>query len=97
MGYRFGNFAYLTDVKTITDEELKKLENLDVLVLSALRVEPHPSHLNLEEALILAKKINPKKTYFTHISHLLGFHDEVEASLPSNIHLAYDTLEITSS
>ena len=97
MGYRFGNFAYLTDVKTITDEELKKLENLDVLVLSALRVEPHLSHLNLEEALILAKKINPKKTYFTHISHLLGFHDEVEASLPSNIHLAYDTLEITSS
>ena len=97
MGYRFGNFAYLTDVKTIADEELEKLKNLDVLVLSALRVEPHPSHLNLEEALAFVEIINPKKTYFTHISHLLGFHDEVEASLPKSIHLAYDTLEITSS
>ena len=97
MGYRFGNFAYLTDVKTIADEELDKLKNLDVLVLSALRVEPHPSHLNLEEALALVELLQPKKAYFTHISHLLGFHDEVEDNLPDHIHLAYDTLAITST
>ncbi|MCH1538807.1 MAG: MBL fold metallo-hydrolase [Flavobacteriaceae bacterium] len=97
LGYRFGNFAYLTDVKTIPNEELNKLKNIDVLVLSALRIEPHPSHLNLEEALSLVALINPKKTYFTHISHLLGFHDEVESILPKNVHLAYDTLQITSN
>ena len=91
MGYRFSNFAYLTDIKTIADEELEKLKNLDVLVLSALRVEPHPSHLNLEEALALVELLQPQKAYFTHISHLLGFHDEVEANLPDHIHLAYDT------
>ncbi|MBA22928.1 MAG: MBL fold metallo-hydrolase [Flavobacteriales bacterium] len=97
MGYRFGNFAYLTDVKTIEDEEFEKLNSLDVLVLSALRIEPHPSHLNLEEALAMVERIQPKKTYFTHISHLLGFHDEVEANLPKNVHLAFDNLQITSS
>jgi phosphoribosyl 1,2-cyclic phosphate phosphodiesterase len=97
LGYRFGNFAYLTDVKTIPNEELNKLKNIDVLVLSALRIEPHPSHLNLEEAISLVALINPKKTYFTHISHLLGFHDEVESILPKNVHLAYDTLQITSN
>lgn len=97
LGYRFGNFAYLTDVKTIPNEELNKLKNIDVLVLSALRIERHPSHLNLEEALSLVALINPKKTYFTHISHLLGFHDEVESILPKNVHLAYDTLQITSN
>jgi phosphoribosyl 1,2-cyclic phosphate phosphodiesterase len=97
MGYRFGNFAYLTDVKTIEDEEFEKLNSLDVLVLSALRIEPHPSHLNLEEALAMVERIQPKKTYFTHISHLLGFHDEVEANLPNNVHLAFDNLQITSS
>ena len=97
MGYRFGDFAYLTDVKTIADEELDKLKSLDVLVLSSLRVELHPSHLNLEEALALVELLQPKKAYFTHISHLLGFHDEVERNLPDHIHLAYDTLEITST
>ena len=75
LGYRFGNFAYLTDVKTIEDQEIDKLMDLDVLVLSALRIEPHPSHLNLEEALAMVNLIQPKKTYFTHISHLLGFHE----------------------
>jgi len=97
LGYRFGNFAYLTDVKTIEDQEIDKLKDLDVLVLSALRIEPHPSHLNLEEALAMVNLIQPKKTYFTHISHLLGFHDEVEASLPENVHLAFDNLQITST
>ena len=93
-GYRFENFAYLTDLKTIEDNEIKKLKNLDVLVLNAIRIEPHFSHLNLNEALDLIKIINPKKTYLTHISHMLGFHDEVEKKLPNNVHLSYDGLVI---
>ncbi|MDC1433992.1 MBL fold metallo-hydrolase [Flavobacteriaceae bacterium] len=96
-GYRFDDFAYLTDVKTIAAEEKEKLTGLDVLVLSALRIDPHPSHLNLEEALILIDELKPKRTYLTHISHLLGFHDEVQASLPENVFLAYDTLQITTN
>ncbi|MDA0176689.1 MBL fold metallo-hydrolase [Mesoflavibacter profundi] len=94
-GYRFNNFAYLTDVKTIPDAELEKLKNLDVLVINALREQPHISHLNLEEALQIVSILQPKKTYFTHISHLLGFHDEVEKNLPENVFLAYDQLQIT--
>ena len=95
-GYRFGKFAYLTDVKTISKEEKEKLKNLDVLVVNALREEPHYSHFNLEEALDFVAEVKPKQTYFTHISHLLGFHEEVEQKLPENVHLAYDglTLEI---
>ncbi|RXG16169.1 phosphoribosyl 1,2-cyclic phosphate phosphodiesterase [Leeuwenhoekiella aestuarii] len=93
-GYRFGNFAYLTDVKTISEAEKAKLKNLDVLVVNALREEPHYSHFNLEEALAFVEEIKPKQTYFTHISHLLGFHAEVEARLPENIHLAYDGLQL---
>lgn len=94
-GYRFNDFAYLTDVKTIPDAELEKLKNLDVLVINALREQPHISHLNLEEALQIVSILQPKKTYFTHISHLLGFHDEVEQNLPENVFLAYDQLQIT--
>ena len=94
-GYRFNDFAYLTDVKTIPDAELEKLKNLDVLIINALREQPHISHLNLEEALQIVSILQPKKTYFTHISHLLGFHDEVEQNLPENVFLAYDQLQIT--
>ena len=93
-GYRFGNFAYLTDVKTISEFEKAKLNDLDVLVVNALREEPHYSHFNLKEALAFVEEIQPKQTYFTHISHLLGFHAEVEANLPENIHLAYDGLQL---
>ena len=67
-GYRLNNFAYLTDLKTIDDRELKKLENLDILVLNCIRIEKHYSHLNLQEALDLITKIKPKKTYLTHIN-----------------------------
>jgi phosphoribosyl 1,2-cyclic phosphate phosphodiesterase len=96
MGYRIDNFAYLTDVKTISISERKKLKDLDVLVLSALRIEPHPNHLNLEEALELIEIIKPKRCYLTHISHLMGFHDKVSKELPPNVFLAYDTLTLTS-
>src|SRR5690606_13007243 len=75
-GFRFEKFAYLTDMKTVEDNEIEKLKGLDVLVINALRKEPHATHFNLEEALNFIKKVNPKKAYLTHISHLLGFHDQ---------------------
>ena len=94
-GYRFDKIAYLTDVKTIADEEIAKLKELDVLVLNCLREEEHYTHLNVQEALALIEKIQPKKTYLTHISHHLGFHAEAEAKLPENVFIAYDGLTIT--
>ena len=94
-GFRIGGFTYLTDVKTIPEKELEKIKGTKVLVLNALREKPHQSHLNVSEALELVDKIEPESTYFTHISHLLGFHSEVEPNLPENVHLAYDGLKIT--
>lgn len=94
-GYRFGNFAYLTDVKSVERSELEKLKGLEVLVVSALRIEPHPTHFNLEEALAFIKEVQPKRCYLTHISHRLGFHKEVSEQLPDNVFLSYDGLEIT--
>ncbi len=93
-GFRFLNFAYLTDMKTIAEAELEKLKNLDVLVVNALREDPHISHFNLAEALEVIAILKPKRTYLTHISHLLGFHDEVQQNLPENVYLSYDGLEI---
>ncbi len=94
-GFRFNKFAYLTDMKTVADSEIAKLQNLDVLVVNALREEPHVSHFNLEEAFAFIDKVKPKRTYLTHISHHMGFHDDVQKQLPKNIFLAYDNLEIT--
>lgn len=91
-GYRFKNIAYLTDVKIISKEEKEKLKNLDVLIINAIRHRWHYSHLNLEEALRIIDELKPKKTYLTHISHHLGFHAEVEKTLPENVFLAYDEL-----
>lgn len=94
-GYRVDDFAYLTDVKTIQESEIEKLRGLKVLVINALREEPHQTHFNLKEALDFITLIQPEKTYLTHISHLLGFHEEVQKKLPENVFLAYDNLEIT--
>ena len=94
-GYRIDDFAYLTDIKTIKEKELEKLKNLDVLVINALRQEPHISHFNMQEALNFIKLVKPKKSFLTHISHHLGFHDEVEKLLPKNVFLAYDNLKIS--
>jgi phosphoribosyl 1,2-cyclic phosphate phosphodiesterase len=93
-GFRIENFAYLTDVKSVDNKELDKLKNLDILVINALRIDKHPTHFNLEEALDFIKKVNPKKAYITHISHKLGFHKEVEKRLPKNVFLAYDNLKL---
>ena len=94
-GYRIDDFAYLTDVKTIEKSEKKKLKNLKVLVINALREEPHDTHFNLKEALDFITLVQPKTTYLTHISHIMGYHEEVQKNLPPNVFLAYDNLEIT--
>jgi phosphoribosyl 1,2-cyclic phosphate phosphodiesterase len=93
-GFRFSDFAYLTDMKTISKKEMKKLKNLEVLVVNALREEPHISHFNLEEALEFIAEVKPKRAYLTHISHHMGFHDDVQQKLPKNVFLAYDNLQI---
>ncbi|MDR6967351.1 phosphoribosyl 1,2-cyclic phosphate phosphodiesterase [Flavobacterium arsenatis] len=94
-GYRIDDFAYLTDVKTISQTEIDKLFGLKVLVINALRIEPHDTHFNLEEALQFIEMIKPERTYLTHISHIFGFHAEIQKSLPENVFVAYDNLEIT--
>ncbi len=94
-GFRFKDFAYLTDVKTVEEKEKLKLKGVKVLVVNALRIEPHHSHFNLEEAIAFIEEIAPEKAYLTHISHMLGFHEEVEKQLPDHISIAYDNLKIT--
>jgi len=94
-GYRFGDFVYLTDVKRVEKAEILKMKGAKVLVVNALREEAHHSHFNLKEALAFAREVGAERTYFTHISHMLGFHGEVEAKLPENVHLAYDNLKLT--
>lgn len=94
-GFRFGDFAYLTDMKTVKDVEIEKIKYVKVLVINALRIEPHISHFNMEEALHFINKVKPERAYITHISHLMGFHEEVQKTLPNNVFLAYDTLQIT--
>jgi phosphoribosyl 1,2-cyclic phosphate phosphodiesterase len=93
-GYRIKDVVYLTDVKTIEDSELEKLKNVEVLVINALRFEPHTTHFNIEEAIHFINLVQPKKAYLTHISHILGLHEEVQKQLPDNVFLAYDNLEI---
>lgn len=95
LGFRINNVAYLTDVKYLPDEELSKLAGLDILIVSALRKEKHPSHQTLEEALSLAKKIGAEQTYFTHMSHQIGLHKAISKDLPSSFTLAYDGLELS--
>lgn len=93
-GFRLGDFTYLTDVKTISEGEMNKIRGSKILVVNALREEPHHSHFNLEEAINFINEIKPETAYFTHISHLLGFHEEVEKKLPKGVHLAYDNLVV---
>ena len=94
LGYRFGNAAYLTDAKYVNEVEKEKLKGLDVLIVNALRIEPHFTHFNLDEAIAFVDELQPKRAYFTHISHKLGFHEEVEKQLPKNVFLAYDGLQL---
>lgn len=95
LGFRVGNFSYITDANFISDATYEKLKGSEVLVLNALQKEKHVSHFNLEEALNEVKKIGATKTYFTHISHKLGPHKIIEKELPESVALAYDGLTIT--
>lgn len=95
LGYRLKNLAYITDASTIPEKEKDKLKNLDILVLNCLRKEdPHPAHFILPDVLGIVDELRPKKTYLTHISQQLGFHNAVEKELPEHMSLAYDGLEI---
>jgi phosphoribosyl 1,2-cyclic phosphate phosphodiesterase len=95
VGFRFGQVAYLTDAKVIPESTLPLLENLDLLILTALRRKPHVAHMNLDEALAAIERIAPRRTLLTHIAHDLGLHAEVERELPANVALAQDGLRVT--
>ena len=93
-GFRIGKMAYLTDLKTIPEEEYEKLQNLDVLVINALRREEHISHQNLEQALEQIERIHPHRAYLIHVSHRFGLHAVMEKALPENVFIASDEEEI---
>ena len=94
VGFRFGDFTYITDAKTISATELEKVKGTRLLVLNALHHSMHHAHLNLEEALEWVERIQPEKAYLLHISHRMGRHEAVTATLPNGVFLAYDGLEI---
>ena len=97
LGFRMGAVAYLTDVKTIGEEAIEQLQNLDVLVLNALRHKEHISHVTLHQALEISRKIGAKRTYFTHMSHDMGLHEEASRLLPPHHYFAFDGLSIDIS
>jgi phosphoribosyl 1,2-cyclic phosphate phosphodiesterase len=94
LGFRIGNFAYITDANYIPEESKEKLFGVKYLVINALRREKHISHFNLREAVDFIREISPKKAFITHISHQMGYHDEVSKELPPEIMLAYDGLSL---
>ena len=93
-GYRIGNMAYLTDFNHISDEEILKIKNIEVLVVNALRHDKHISHFTVGEAIETAKRIGAHHTYLTHMSHQIGLHEEMSSKLPSNVSYAYDSLVV---
>ncbi|MEB2785390.1 MBL fold metallo-hydrolase [Algoriphagus persicinus] len=95
LGFRIGDFTYITDASHIPDESLQLIEGTEILVLNALQKESHISHFTLGEAVEMASKIGAKETYFTHISHKLGLHNAIDQELPEGIALAYDGLQLT--
>ncbi len=94
LGFRIGDMAYITDANFISEATYELLKGVKVLVLNALQIEPHISHFTLAEAIEVATRVGAEQTYFTHISHLLGTHQGVEANLPTGVHLAYDGLTV---
>lgn len=93
-GFRFGKITYITDANRIDETEKEKIRGSEVLVVNALRKEKHISHFTIDEAINLVQELQIPEAYFTHISHQLGRHDEIEKTLPEGIHLGYDRLEI---
>jgi phosphoribosyl 1,2-cyclic phosphate phosphodiesterase len=96
LGFRIGDFTYITDAKTISNETIEKVRGTKILIINALQRQPHISHFTLDEAIDFAQKIGAEQTYFTHISHNLGLHEEVEKELPAGMKLAYDGLTLFS-
>lgn len=94
LGFRFGNFTYITDANRIDPDEMDKIRGSSHLVLNALRHEKHISHFTLSEAVAVVQELKVPNAYFTHISHQLGLHELINASLPAGIQLAYDGLSI---
>jgi len=96
LGFRIGKMAYITDMKTLPEESYEALSGLDLLIMNALRFEPHNTHQSLEEALEVVEKLKPRETYFIHMSHQIGLQAETEKMLPVHVHFAYDGLELYS-
>lgn len=94
LGFRVGDFAYITDANHISAEEIDKIRGVKVFVICALRIKEHISHFNLEQALEVIEAVKPGQAYLTHLSHVMGPFDEIEKILPENVHLAYDTLSL---
>ncbi|GAC1302560.1 MAG: MBL fold metallo-hydrolase [Mucilaginibacter sp.] len=94
LGFRINDFTYITDAKSVSDDERKKIKGSKILVINALQQQDHISHFTLEEAIAFAEEMGAEKTYFTHISHRLGTHQAISAMLPPNIGLAYDGLKL---
>jgi len=94
LGFRIGDFAYLTDVRSISPEEMEKVKGTRHLVLSALHRHEHLSHLSLQQALDMIEQLAPERAYLTHISHRMGKHEDVQSELPENVILGYDGLKI---
>ncbi|MEE0979361.1 MAG: MBL fold metallo-hydrolase [Muribaculaceae bacterium] len=95
LGFRIGeNLAYITDASELPDETINEIKGIDTLVINALRIEPHHSHMSLSESLSAINHINPRVAYLTHMSHQIGLHNKVERTLPPNVALAYDGMHI---
>jgi phosphoribosyl 1,2-cyclic phosphate phosphodiesterase len=94
LAFRIGDFTYITDANYIASEEMAKIYGSKIVVVNALQKDKHISHYNLEEAISLAQHIGAEKTYFTHISHKMGLHNQVSQELPQNIEIAYDGLSL---
>jgi len=94
LGFRFGNFCYITDANKIDAEEKEKIKGSEILILNALRHKHHISHFTLSEAIALADELKIPQAYFTHISHQLGLHEKINKTLPTQRQLAYDLQEI---
>lgn len=94
LGFRIGNLAYITDFNHIEQEEIDKLKGIDILVINALRPQDHMSHFTLAQAIEVSRKVAPRQTYLTHISHMMGLHEQRSKELPENVFLAYDGLKI---
>jgi len=95
LGFRIGDFTYITDAKTVSESEIEKIKGTKTLVINALQTQSHIAHFTLDEAISFAQQIGAEKTYLTHISHRLGFHSEVSQQLPQGIELAYDGLKLS--